>query len=118
MLKITAITLGVVLFSLLVPTDGAKALSFGIPFGGKITSVLPCTCPGDLGWKITVGSPRPGVFMYKPTTSRLYANYSIYRPGAYVLGTSTAYASCMQVSPNGCTPTPGGPVIHPIGTSF
>ena len=95
------------------------AVSLTTVFGGKIVSVLPCTCPATFGWQITVGPPRPGTFMYRPGISRLFSYFNIFRPGPWVLGTASVYGSCMQISPSGCTPGGvGGLIIRLVGTSL
>ena len=109
----------IVLVSFMIPRSKAQAFSLGLPFGGKITSVLPCTCPADLGWQITVGPPRPGVYMYQPGFSMLFMNYNIFRPGAWVVGIATTYVPCLQISITGCIPvSTGGLLIRLIGTSL
>ena len=97
----------------------ANALSLGYPFGGKITSSIMCTCPASFGWQITVGPPRPGVFMYSPILSRLFSYYKIMIPGSKVLGIASGYMPCMQISMTGCTPlSTGGLLIRLVGTSL
>jgi len=95
-----------------------QAISFGTPFGGRITSVIPCTCPTNFGWQITVGPPKPGVFMYKPGTSKLFSYFRIFSPGPWVLGTANGYSPCLQISGTGCAPGgSGGLIIRLVGTS-
>ena len=63
-----------------------------LPFGGKITSIFPCTAaPGTL--LLTVGPPKGGNFLYVPGASRLYSYYSI-KPGSWVLGTASPGGAC------------------------
>ncbi|HBX58694.1 MAG: hypothetical protein UW46_C0002G0032 [Candidatus Yanofskybacteria bacterium GW2011_GWF1_44_227] len=82
-LKIYYIALVVTLTSLLY-SSSALALSLGTPFGGKILTYTPCTC-GFGTAIVTVGTPRPGIFLYVPYTSKPYSYYfpSI---GRWILG--------------------------------
>lgn len=91
-----------------------------IPFGGRIIYAVACTCSVP-NWGIIVGPPAGGIFIYMPGISRLYAFYSIFRPGPWVLGTAAGGAPCMQVRGNSCVPderVPAGPVIVIVGTSL
>lgn len=91
-----------------------------IPFGGRIIYTTVCTCGGG-SWGIKVGPPVGGDFIYQPGVSHLFAFYSIFRPGPWVLGTAAGGAPCMQVRGNSCVPdevVPAGPVIIMVGTSF
>ncbi len=121
LLRFTRISLSsliILSFILILSANKAEALSLMMPFGGKIKSVQPCTCPANLAWQITVGPPRPGVFMYKPGMSTLFSKFNIFSPGPYVVGIATGYSPCMQASVTGCTPTStGGPLIRLVGTS-
>ncbi len=60
-----------------------KAEAF-LPFGGMITYVRVCTCPGAL-W-IQVSPPVGGAFLFFPGLSTLFANGNIFTPGNWVLG--------------------------------
>lgn len=59
------------------------------PFGGRILSIHlpypagPCPLPS-----ITIGAPKPGLFMIPP--GRAYLFYQFYRPGPKVLGIATS----------------------------
>lgn len=91
-----------------------------IPFGGKIIYATVCTCGGG-SWGIKVGPPVGGNFIYQPGASQLFAFFSIFRPGPWVLGTAAGGAPCMQVRGNSCVPdevVPAGPVIIMVGTSL
>lgn len=86
-----------------------------IPFGGRSLAAVPCTCSGCV--LVTVGPPRPGTFMYCPTTSRLYKWYTL-TPPAWQLGIATGFRICEELCPLGCCPIGGGPVILKDGTSL
>lgn len=90
---------------------------FGIgnPFGGLVLFSIPCPCNG--GTMITVGPPRPGVFMVD-AGSIVYEkfNYSI---GHWVLGLSDAFEPCLVPSGlfGACIPIGGGGRVRIMGTS-
>lgn len=88
-----------------------------LQFGGQITSVFYCPCSANLA--IVVGPPSPGVFMYQPGVSMVYAWYQIFRPGPWVLGTYTPGGACMMFIPYGCAPmaAPMGTITQ-VGTSL
>ena len=119
-MRITAII--VVLIILFTPLS-VFAFSFsnplGSPFGGRITSVIPCTCsvpPTML--KITVGPPKGGSFLYIPGISTLYQHYNLLPP-SWVLGTSIGRRECLVGFPPACTPAGfGGTIIRMTGTSL
>jgi len=97
----------------------------GIPFGGKIITVAPCTCPGSLGWVIIVGPPRPAtifvpiVFLSSPFN---YLWKQIIRPGVWTLGLYTVPSPpCLVFAGKaGCVPGPVQPqgLIFISGTSL
>ena len=119
MKKLIAVIIVVVSLLFMLPTGRVKAASFGVPFGGKIRNVIVCTCPANFGLQITVGPPRPGIFMYKPGISRLFSYFNIFRPGPYVLGIASGYNPCLQYTGTGCIPlSTGGPLIRLVGTSL
>jgi len=113
----------VLTISLLIIPISVSAISFsnpfGSPFGGRITSIIPCTCsipPTML--KITVSSPRGGSFLYIPFVSRLYENYNLLPP-SWVLGTSAGRRECLVGFPPFCTSAGfGGTIIKMMGTSL
>jgi hypothetical protein len=88
-----------------------------IPFGGPITSVFYCPCSANLA--VVVGPPSPGIFMYQPGASTVYAFYQIFRPGPWVLGNYVPGGACMMFIPYGCAPMafPMG-TINEVGTSL
>lgn len=100
-IKIIAIILVAVSLLFIIPVDEAKALGLGYPFGGRVTSVIPCTvnCPPG-AMTVTVGLPRPGVFLYIPVVSRLYSHFKLL-PGSWVVGLTN----------------PAGIIIQMVGTS-
>jgi len=108
---------------LLLTPVAAFALVFSNPlggaFGGRITTVIPCTCsvpPTML--KITVGSPKGGSFIYIPGVSTLYKLYKLLPP-SWVLGLSTGRRECLIGTPPTCAPAgAGGTIIRMTGTSL
>lgn len=76
--------------------------AYGIgAFGGRIESFT--FCPVEETIAITVGGVpgMGGTFIYLPETTDLYASYQIFRPGAWVLGTSIGASTCQDFSPDG-----------------
>ena len=72
----------------------ASAIGLIIPFGGNILVAVPCTN----GLLITVGPPRPGVFLYQPGVSVIHENF-ILKPGAKVLGIAIPGGVCVLPVP-------------------
>jgi len=99
--KIIVIVLVAVSLLFIIPVDEAKAIGLGTPFGGRVTSVIPCVaqCPPS-SMLVTVGLPRPGVFLYTPGVSRLLSYFKLL-PGSWVLGLTN----------------PAGIIIQMVGTS-
>lgn len=100
-----------------------------LPFGGLVSYSLPCTCPSSTGnlWiyftPLFLGSniPATGSLVYVPTSSKLYAWYSIGTPTAWHLGSYTpGVQACYMVAPppaTGCIIFPSAGVINSVGTS-
>jgi hypothetical protein len=88
----------------------AQAVGLTIPFGGKITGVTLC----DNGWLITVGPPRPGIFLYELGVSRIYMNFTLI-PKVNVVGNAIHGGVC--VSPP-AEPIPAEGTIIGIGTGL
>lgn len=106
-----------ILISLLLPTTATALsfpLNFGGAFGGKILSVIPCTCAFSL--LLRVGPPKGGSFLYVPGVSKLHQNFSLI-PGRWILGTSFGRASCLTGFPPFCAPFGSGAIIRKIGTN-
>lgn len=109
------ITSGSILAESITPGGGLDLASF-TPFGGT-TSVFPCTCSGN--YRITVGSPRPGVFMYQPGFTIEYENYNALRSGVWALGLAqNSLVQCWVPSGWGCSMIGAHPPIYIIGTSM
>jgi len=95
-----------------------------IPFGGKITSVVPCLCSG--GWNIIIYdlvTMTPISLVFQMGFSRLNANYNIFTPGVWLVGTYTPGGICIYINTEGnCRPRPVIGTITPfpfsgVGTS-
>src|SRR5258708_23475110 len=93
---------------------GAGFNVLGGGFGGRILSVIPCTCSFSL--MLIVGPPVGGTFIYQFGVSTLYRNYSPIT-GHWVLGTSLGRGVCMVGFPPFCVSAGSGPVITKFGTS-
>lgn len=101
-----------------------------LPFGGKVSYTLPCTCPGTMGnlwifltpgWFGQGTVPLTGAVVYVPYTSKLYSWYEIGAPFTWHLGNYTpgVQACWMLVPPPGagCFLLPAAGVIREVGTS-
>lgn len=93
------------------------------PFGGLVTAYTYCTCSDN--FLVTIGLPRPGVFIYQPTIpgfplgTDLRAFWSVLVPGAYVLGVAEDVPMvCMMYVGAGCSPFGAGPMMLLVGTSY
>ena len=94
------------------------ALGYGLSslgFGGRILFVRECACSG--GWAITVGPPKPGVFLFQPPISQVYLYGQIFRPGAWSLGSYTPGGVCSALATE-CFPIPVLGTINKVGTSI
>lgn len=71
----------------------ASAVVTGVPFSGKIHSVIPCSCSPTLGFAVNftplfVSSPVPitGALYYTPALSVLFSWYNPITPTVWNLG--------------------------------
>ncbi len=86
----------------------------GLPFGGKITTSIPCTCsPGML---ITVTGPSPGIFVLMPV-AKVYSYGQVYRSGPSILGSYSGVGVCLMAGIP-CIPMPNEGTITIAGTSL
>lgn len=104
----------VVTGSLFLPAN-VDAQSIGRPFGGRSQSVRYCSCSAGC-WKVSVGRPRGGTFMWCPW-STIYSYYNKFPP-AWQLGMATGYVACMQISYPSCRSDGGGMLMKINGTSI
>lgn len=93
--------------------------SFGIPFGGRVTSIEGCNsliC-GGADQMITVGPPRGGTFAINGGTT-IYEFYD-WSVGNWVLGLADGFDICYIYDPLAdiCFPVNAGPAINLMGTS-
>ncbi|HCC04784.1 TPA: hypothetical protein DEP58_00580 [Patescibacteria group bacterium] len=82
--------------------------------GGRSQEASFCSC--SVCFKIEVGSPKSGTFMYCPWFTRLYAHYNIF-PNAWQLGKAYTYMTCLQISYPYCRTDGGGYLLTMTGTS-
>lgn len=117
------------LVSLFYFVDTRQVSAQGLPFGGLVTTAIPCTCPGSIGniWisyaPLYLGSPIPstGSLVYVPYITRVFAWFRIGIPliwhlGSYIPGVQ----ACWMIVPPpaaGCVPLPAAGVISQMGTS-
>jgi len=119
-MRVTIILFTVLLLATVPLSVFAVVLNpLGTSFGGRVTSIIPCTCsipPTML--KITVGPPKGGSFLYIPGISTLYMFYNLLPP-SWVLGLSIGRRECLVGIPPACTSAGlGGTIIRIIGTSI
>jgi len=108
---ITSFLFFVFVVSVLILPESADALGLFTNFGGKITTVVPCTN----GVLITVVGPKPGVFLYKYFVSKLYPAFQLL-PKAKVIGRAiNIKVPCTLMPPAANIPSEG--VIISVGTS-
>ena len=95
-----------------------------IPFGGRITSVIPCTCNwmlGDLSVCVEqLPVAGPPFLIFTAGVSRLYSYFQLL-PGSWILGnTYPMVSSCWVGVIPFCVPVDGcalAPIISIVGTS-
>jgi len=92
-------------FALLGIFTAPKTTSATFLEGGRSESADFCSC--SICFKIEVGSPKDGTFMWCPWYTRLYAYYNIF-PNAWQLGKSYPY----------CEEDDGGYLLEMTGTSM
>ena len=101
------------------PIETTRGASVLVAFGGRVTSVIVCTCPANFGYSVTVAGQKGGQFFYSLAKTKKYAYY-MPRPGGQIKGLAyPVYSPCFQVSINGCTPGgPGGLLMEKFGTNL
>jgi len=93
-----------------------------IPFGGKIVSVIPCTCNWMLGNPAVLINHVPVAgypqLIFQLGFSRLYAYYSLV-PGSWILGNTLGFSTCWVGVIPFCVPAaPAAPLISIVGPSL
>lgn len=86
----------------------AKPVDAILGFGGRILKVVPC----DNGLMLTIGPPRPGLFMLMPG-SLTFSWYQV-RQGPWALGAYTPGGVCVLFA----VPIPVMGTITVMGTSL
>lgn len=103
------------------PVQNAEGASLLVAFGGRITTVFPCSCPANPGVVVTVFGPKGGRFFISPYKTKPYANY-VTKIGGQMKGLAyPVYNPCLQFSPvSGCVPSPnpGGLLVEKFGTTL
>jgi hypothetical protein len=107
------ITIFVVVSSVLFTYTNQKVDAYG-NFGGQTLSAKYCSCSAGC-WKLYIGDPKGGWFMWCPWT-RFYAHYNI-MPNAWQLGLYSTWMACLQVTWHGCRYDGGGYLMYMDGTS-
>jgi hypothetical protein len=109
-MKILAHTIFVAIFFVLVIFASMPISAFAqVPFGGPITSIIPC----DEGLELYLGPPTPGSFMYSGG-SVSFAYGPPTHVGQFLLGVASGFLLCTV----GGTPIGGGLLILYHGSSI
>jgi hypothetical protein len=117
---------GILSLSVFFAPLSAKALVTGVPFGGFVTSVIPCTCPPFGLWiqytPFFFGSSIPAAgALYFPIGALLYEYFQIGVPGTWELGSFIPNpGQCLILAPTlppSCIPLPALGTIEYTGTS-
>ncbi len=99
--------------------DTEAAFAGGGYFGGRIISMVPCSCNPDQSSQLTVAGPSgsSGTYLYSIST-KVYARNSV-KPNSFLLGKYTSGGSCQVGVPPECSPLPiTKGTISFTGTSF
>jgi len=124
MKSLFSILIALVLF---LPISVVRAVPTGLPFGGLVTSVVPCTCP-PFGLWIQYAPFFPGLpgvskvpiigALYYPPVAPLFAFFQIGIPGTFNKGIYLPGPGfCLVGEPPACVPLPAMGVIEYVGTS-
>jgi len=84
--------------------------------GGRTEQARYCSCSAGC-WKIYVGEPKSGWFMWCPLVTQTYDYYNIW-PNAWQLGKAGTWMTCMQISYPYCRTDGGGYLLELTGTSM
>ena len=128
--KIAVLLLAV--FILTIPGDlfafriGAGGLVPGLPFGGPVVLILPCTCSASLWIWFAPLSPSPplpptGPLIYQPGYTTLYGNFAIGLMATWHLGSYTPVVGngvCWEETAIACVPIPNLGLMNKVGTGL
>jgi hypothetical protein len=90
------------------------------PYGAKVLAWFPCTCNEDGAIWMILGMPSPGVYLYKPAETKLYAKSNPLKIGGYHLGWRqklTGDSECSMYVYEDCVDWYYQYIIKEIGTS-
>lgn len=114
---------GIIGLTLMIFPFSAYALPTGVPFGGFVTSVVPCTCTVGVAIVYSMfftGSNIPvpvGALYYVPPVP-VFAFFQIAVPGTFELGTyAPGVQACATGLPPACVPFPTAGTLEYTGTS-
>jgi len=109
-----------VIFGFLFPPSVTYGQSLLSPFGGKITTMIPCTCSSGYQINIAIPYKHAGFYLYLPGITKLYKRNLVY-PTAWILGKYSSGGVCAITLPPpavcGSLPITKGTITY-IGTSF
>lgn len=86
------------------------------PFGGLNLNTWFCSC--SMNFRIVVGPPVGGIYMYQPGVTVLYPYFMVLRPGAWLLGLWGPPVACVEFVGKACAPTGAFPLMIIVGTSI
>ena len=110
----TSLAVAFVVVAYFMPVSARGDIA-GNPFGGRITNMYYCACSAS--WRVTIGSPVGGSFVYRPGSATVY-EYGQVRTGVWALGTWTPGDACVIVVGESCVRLPTQGRISQIGTSL
>lgn len=117
--KLILLILICLIISPLFPYTETEASVGGNYFGGRILSMVSCTCNTDGSSQVTIKGPgsSSGTYLYSSSV-KTYARNSV-KPSSFLLGKYSSAGVCLiGVVPN-CTELPiSKGTINYIGTSF
>ena len=92
------------------------AYGFSGVFGGRLTGVIQCTCPGFKGHVMIIGPPRSARVWLGPP-SKIYEYGQVKKIGAWQLGIYGGAGPCAKKVGKFCVPVPNQGTVLIIGTS-
>lgn len=91
--SITALVAAIAIAGIVLGTAGsARAAGPSVPFGGRIIVAVP----GVDCVAITIGPPRPGIYIIRWGVSLLYRWWQVFKPGTAVLGLASIPVPCFM----------------------
>ncbi|MDO8569312.1 MAG: hypothetical protein Q7R89_00795 [bacterium] len=122
--QLLALIISLSLIGVLSPVSLTHALTAELPFGGIVSSQLPCKCSGTIRIRFNplyLGGPvvTSGAMIYSPFSTLLYANLNIGVPGKWHMGSYLpGVQACWVLVPWGdCLRLPAIGLMTKVGTN-